>query len=77
MKDEARSTISAAAHPVSGYQSQLRAVLQEDAACILLGVDPDTVVSDDGAGMETVERLKILELHSLLICHYLLLLYFD
>ena len=40
-------------------------MLQEDAACILLGVDPDTVVSDDGAGMETVERLKILELHSI------------
>ena len=46
-------------NPVSGYQSQLGAVLQEDAACILLGVDPDTVVRDDGAGMETVERLKI------------------
>ena len=54
VKDETRSTISAAPHSVSGYQSQLRAVLQEDAACILLGVDPDTVVSDDGAGITTV-----------------------
>ena len=46
------STISSGPHPVSGYQSQLRAVLQKHAACVLLGVDPDTVVSDDGAGRE-------------------------
>ena len=46
-------------NPVSGYQPQLGAVFEEDAACILLGVDPDTVVSDDGAAMETLERLKI------------------
>ena len=28
-------------------------MFEEDAACILLGVDPDTVVSDDGAGITT------------------------
>ena len=47
------------AHPVSGYQSQLGAVLQEDAACILLGVDPDTVVSDDGAVIRNQIRIDI------------------
>ena len=60
--DEDMSTqkyLSPTPHSVSGNQSQLGAVFQEDAACILLGVDPDTVVRDDGAGMETVERLKI------------------
>ena len=48
----------ASPHSVSGYQSQLGAVLQEDAACILLGVDPDTVVSDDSAVMLTVQLIS-------------------
>ena len=34
---------------LESYVSNEENVLQEDAACILLGVDPDTVVSDDGA----------------------------
>ena len=37
------------AHSISGYQPELGAMFQEDAARILLGIDPDTVVSDDGA----------------------------
>ena len=37
------------ANSISGYQPELGAMFQENTARILLGVDPDTVVSDDGA----------------------------
>ena len=49
MKISTISVLFSPSHSVPGYQSQLGAVLQEDAARILLGIDPDTVVSDDGA----------------------------
>ena len=35
--------------PVPRYQPQLGPVLQEDVTRRLLGVDPDTVIRDDGA----------------------------
>ena len=35
-------------HPVTWNQPQLRAMLEEDIASSLLGVDTDTIVRDDG-----------------------------
>ena len=37
-------------------------MLQKDAARVLLGVDPDTVVSDDGAGIKTVSGCQDLDI---------------
>ena len=58
------------AHSISGYQPELGAMFQEDAARILLGVDPDTVVSDDGAakkGSQLLRLMKIIELFNFLL----------
>ena len=36
-------------HPISRDESELGSVLEEDITRRLLGVDPDTVIGDDGA----------------------------
>ena len=46
------------ANSISGYQPELGAMLEENTARILLGVDPDTVVSDDGAAKNVQVRGK-------------------
>lgn len=53
--------------PVPGYQPQLGPVLQEDVTRRLLGVDPDTVIRNDGAAITNYKYyiLSILKIETI------------